>query len=811
MWYASNRWRTGTAAHDALHEPHWSSSMFARAFPTLSPRCSPRTTVQTYIVHSIRSSLGFVAWQDRRRSMPSRALSSRPRPPSGPNNGSPSSKVLGIADTPLSPPNPAACLQRVILLFTYHSEIRRMISTTNTIQILHRGLRKIIKTHRPFPSDEVAANLAVAQPKSRIQYAAASYLVRAALLLLMFGPAVEGAALTQAASSILPPDRSATANWRTAGMLSVGGIPIRTAVCRIVRPLGGGNDDTTNIQNAINACPAGQVVELAAGTFTIAEGNYVLVNKAVTVRGAGAGSTILQRTDGAHLEPGQGTGSNPSPLVILGVARFGPWYGNPDNSTNSINLTADGAAGSTTITLDCGGNCSSKFSVGQIVLLDEVSSAGWEPDVTGAATAVWAAPDYRVTWKKHKPSLPNIDDFGVNQYPYQAGTNGDQYSRLDRPTNELKEIASISGNAVTFTSPFTISYRVSHEAQLTWFSDSSTGAQVRHVGNAGVESLSMRNGDAGNIEFKWCVYCWAKNVESSIWTGKGIEFTSSFRCELREFYSHDAAYSRPGGGAYAIALDGASSEILIEDGISIKANKVIVVRASGAGSVVGYNYMDMGFIDYEEGWIEVGLNASHFVGSHHVLFEGNYGVNGDSDNTHGSSVYNTYFQNWLRGIRSSFTPPNRALPVNDALSDDGPKRAAGPMSYSYWMSFVGNVLGAPGQMSGWVYQGDLTQGPAIWALGWGDVDAHGVWHVDPQMINPAFSGHIIREGNWDWLTRSQKWDDMPIAIPDSLYRSSKPAFFGSNPWPWVNPKTGAVTILPAKARFDAGTPNGATN
>jgi hypothetical protein len=44
-------------------------------------------------------------------------------------------------------------------------------------------------------------------------------------------------------------------------------------------------------------------------------------------------------------------------------------------------------------------------------------------------------------------------------------------------------------------------------------------------------------------------------------------------------------------------------------------------------------------------------------------------------------------------------------------------------------------------------------------------------------------------------------------IPNSLYLSSKPGFFGANAWPWVNPVNGATTTLPAKARFDAGTPN----
>jgi hypothetical protein len=61
------------------------------------------------------------------------------------------------------------------------------------------------------------------------------------------------------------------------------------------------------------------------------------------------------------------------------------------------------------------------------------------------------------------------------------------------------------------------------------------------------------------------------------------------------------------------------------------------------------------------------------------------------------------------------------------------------------------------------------------------------------------------------VTGSQRWhwiggaagSRTPTAIPNSLYLSQKPAFFGPNPWPWVDPSTGAVYTLPAKARFDA--------
>ena len=45
------------------------------------------------------------------------------------------------------------------------------------------------------------------------------------------------------------------------------------------------------------------------------------------------------------------------------------------------------------------------------------------------------------------------------------------------------------------------------------------------------------------------------------------------------------------------------------------------------------------------------------------------------------------------------------------------------------------------------------------------------------------------------------------ALPSSLYLAGKPAFFGDNPWPWVD-ATGAVKLhtLPARARYDAGAP-----
>jgi polygalacturonase len=140
-------------------------------------------------------------------------------------------------------------------------------------------------------------------------------------------------------------------------MLSVGGIPGRTRVRATVSPLGSGTDDTPNIQNAINACPLGQVVQLAAGTFTIADGNYVALNKGITLRGAGPGVTILQRTNGATLGS-YISGSKPSPMVIVGPQRY-------NNNQTATALAADATNGTYSVQV----TSTSGFSVDQMPLL----------------------------------------------------------------------------------------------------------------------------------------------------------------------------------------------------------------------------------------------------------------------------------------------------------------------------------------------------------------------------------------------------------------------------------------------------------
>jgi len=357
---------------------------------------------------------------------------------------------------------------------------------------------------------------------------------------------------------------------------------------------------------------------------------------------------------------------------------------------------------------------------------------------------------------------------------------------------------------------------------------------------AGVESLALTRGDNDNIRFDGCAQCWVKNVDSSHWLNFGIALSNAFQSEIRDSYLHNGCWPVPGGGGYAIAFSFGASEILIENNISLITNKNIVVQSCGAGSVVSYNYFDDAMISGSNpNWVEVHANASHMLGSHHVLFEGNYAVNWDSDKTHGNSTYLTTFRNYFRGYRKAYTDPCSPSCPGTITEDDstnasaGPVRTHGPAAYGYWMSAVGNILGIPTTSATWIYSSTnnevmTSNSRTIFALGWDDFQANfgsgctgtcctGLICRDPNVASGPRA--ILRDGNWDYATSSVHWDSAATTLPNSMYGlSSAPPFFSCGAtafaWPPWNPSSPAVTCpsnpgsncLPAKARFDANQP-----
>lgn len=551
--------------------------------------------------------------------------------------------------------------------------------------------------------------------------------------------------------------------------------PARAEVCATLAAtdFGDGTREASDaIQAAVNRCPPGQTVQLSAGTFLL--NTFVQIDKGITLRGAGPAATKLVKTNGARA--GTYLVDDAAPILIVGPAR----WPKPDPAT-SVDLTADAAAGTLSVTVARAGG----FARGQFVVLDhdDFNAGAWLPLprrlAADAPARIWASD--LVVFNRHDPA-----EWSDGKFPDSL----EWFSRANRPVNEIKEIADVRGDVITFTTPVHIGYTAAKRAQLTrYFADNV------HVREAGIEDLQVSGGGNGNIRFEAAAYSWMKNIDDTFWSGEGVAISHSFRVEIRDSAIHHSAFSEPGGAGYAISLASGSSEVLIENNAVHDANKVMVVRSSGAGSVIGYNYMDNGVITSLPDWVETGLNGSHMAGSHHILFEGNQAFNYDADNTHGNAIAMTIFRNHLVGRREGY-----AGTVN--------QRAAGLMFGSWWHAFIGNVLGEAGRMDGWQYadpgdgatrsRNDAWQGgSAIWRLGYDP----GHWD---QVADPKVLATVLRDGNFDYVTSSVRWDRRPRTLPASLYLTAKPAFFGDEPWPWVDPlgerKLGA---LPARRRAGA--------
>ncbi|HLA76450.1 MAG TPA: glycosyl hydrolase family 28-related protein [Vicinamibacteria bacterium] len=552
----------------------------------------------------------------------------------------------------------------------------------------------------------------------------------------------------QVAADIVPPGRRTTWNPGIPG-----GIPARSTVCASLSASTWGNgslDATAALQAAIDACPVGQVVLLSAGTFRVASGP-LLIDKGIVLRGAGSTATLLQAPDG--------TGEA---VVILGRR-----WPQEDGSTN---LTTNAAKGSSSVTV---ANASG-LAGGEVVLVDKL---------TDASITRWSA--------ESPPGDPSRGWF----------------SRMDRPLAQVMEIASVSGNTVSLTTPFHIDFDVAHSAQLTRFREWVGGPLLPAVKYAGLEDLRVYGGEGhdggGNVRLELAAYTWVKDVQSEYSAGGSIALFRCFRCVVRDSYLHHTKDPNPGGNGYGLSINRATADSLFENNIVWNFNKVIVMRATGGGNVIGYNYFEDGYGAGYPNWVETGLQASHMTTPHYELFEGNQAFNLEGDATWGNSVFITFFRNHATSTRRSLGGLN--------LLDLGNRRAIGLAAGHYWYTFVGNVLGYSGMTpqpagTAFIYQNTYPwdDDPVpMWKLGYPDSQGTPGVTVDPQVAATA-----IRDGSFDYATNQVHWDNPPQAIPDSLYLTRKPAFFGSRTWPWVN-STGIPKLhaLPARARFDSGTPS----
>ena len=130
-----------------------------KGFPQAIEAVFPLAQVQLCIVHLVRASLNYVNWKERKQVAAdlkpiyraATAMEAEMNLDQFIATWGHKYKAIGK----LWKEN----WERVIPFFEFPDEVRKVIYTTNAVEALHRGLRKIIKNRGSFPSEEAALKL----------------------------------------------------------------------------------------------------------------------------------------------------------------------------------------------------------------------------------------------------------------------------------------------------------------------------------------------------------------------------------------------------------------------------------------------------------------------------------------------------------------------------------------------------------------------------------------------------------------------------------------------------------------------------
>ena len=542
-----------------------------------------------------------------------------------------------------------------------------------------------------------------------------------------------------APAGLLDPTRTTTWNpgILTDGQLQMplgpDGLPVRTTVCATPAP-------GADLNAAIKTCPEGQVVKLAAGTYTVSA--TVTLNKGVVLRGAGSGGASKGGTTIVK------TGGNS--VLAIGTGQDTACYASAFAA--AVALSADAVKETGVVTV---GANAAKFAPGDIALIDEVDDA---PIMEGDCM---------------------------------------YFKRVDkRSVSERVEVAAVDTGAgtITLASPLHWTFRSAspHLAQIAKLSQ----PVVRW---AGIESLAIQGGAnpgyngqmAGGIDVSNAAYSWIKDVQTdgSI-GGMHVALTGAYRTVVRDSHFHNSATYGFGTDCYGIVLRCGAADNLVENNIARYMNKPILFNVSGGGNVIGYNYADNSWAT-PPAWQEVNIDT-HCSFPHMELIEGNYAPHMGATTTHGNAGYMTFFRNYSS---SQFAPPavygSTDLQNGNVTALDFPK---GDIA----MTVIGNVFGSAsaGDLRtaavSSVYVGTGSSASSIVLVDSKTDVAYTslVWHGNYDTVNKAvmWSPSIAARTLPASLYRAGKPAWWPAA----------------NPWPWSgSDQTPMVGTLPAKARSDA--------
>lgn len=325
--------------------------------------------------------------------------------------------------------------------------------------------------------------------------------------------------------------------------------------------------------------------------------------------------------------------------------------------------------------------------------------------------------------------------------------------------------------------------------------------------NVGVEDLTV-DGLNGNLIFgvhlEQCYGSWIKGVKVNNSSNYAFYLTSALNCEVRQSFANSRKTAGSNGAGILFA---SSSACLIEDNIVYKFFPLIEVNFGATGNVIAYNYLEDSSIS---GAIGAGTDTNHGPHNSYNLYEGNITPNFQADGYFGSVSEDTIFRNWAHGSVADGSASGFFLSLN---------------RFTRNYSIVGNIFGRPGQATGVASPYSLgypnmgnsaSSGTAQPSQGnfWKDwatmktaAPGQGPGPGGFQEMDLDVQATTLLKGNYNYLAKAIPANEtLTEALPPSLYRSAKPAWFGALAWPPFDPANPNPThaSIPAGQRFANG-------
>jgi hypothetical protein len=558
---------------------------------------------------------------------------------------------------------------------------------------------------------------------------------------------------------ILDPTRAI--DWTVSGV--PGGIPNRSTVCASLSASTYGNgasDATAGIQAALNTCPSNQVVSLSAGKFRI--NTSVQIPSNVSLRGQGPAQTILDLRGSGAAGITFGTGVEPN---FAGA---------------TVDITGGMTAGSKSITVSNATN----FAVGKYLTINQLNDTYVTNVGEGGQVCSWCDP-----------------------------FNG---ARLQ---GQIVEITSVSGTTIGITPGLYRTYDKTPRATL-W----TAGAKY-----AGLENLQVYSNNTGYTAVEMMnatAYCWIKGVMNNFADGDHVRAFNSYRGEIRESYFSNAFNHQPGSTDADVFLAKYTSGFLVESNILERLHSSIMLNWGPSGNVIAYNY-SLGAYSDTATYLATSDIVMHGAHPAYNLFEGNVGTNFTADSTWGSSSHNTLFRNWWKGTTKVATPLTGRGTIDWKSATWAVQHVRGiELCFAQrYFNFVGNAVGSAETAALKAYNvgAALSQQAMVVAPASRSYDAvaygytFGYSGASDDGAAPEDNGlsysTLFLHGDYEYSSNGVTWNtqNQVRTLPASFFRSSKPAWFGSTPWPPIGPDVtggvgarGKAYLNPAAACYETG-------